>query len=55
MLILLSISVVLINWNAIANTRTFKVKMKVFESIQKNELDSAKMHLEEYLDSIKSG
>jgi predicted negative regulator of RcsB-dependent stress response len=51
-LILITLGIVLLNWNSISQTETVQTKMKIMKSIQSNELDSARIILEEYLDSL---
>lgn len=50
--ILLVLSLVLWNWDQISKTKTVQTKLKIFESIQSNELDSAKIILKDYIDSF---
>jgi hypothetical protein len=44
---------VLINWITIAENETVQMKMKVLESIQQNDLDSAKIIVKDYLDTLR--
>ena len=51
-LILIILSIVLLNWNSISQTDTVQTKMKIMKSIQSNEIDSARIILKEYLDTL---
>lgn len=51
--ILMVIFIVMLNWDSISETETVKMKLKILESMQKNELDSVGQILQDYMDSIQ--
>jgi len=51
-MVLILAGIVLFNWDNISSTRTVQTKLKILESLQSNEPDSARMILQDYLDSL---
>ena len=51
--VLMVIFIVMLNWDSISETETVKMKLKILESMQKNELDSVGQILQDYMDSIQ--